>query len=57
MESTGHGGRVQISSEVADALLQRGKKFWLVPKNDTVLAKERGMCEVIISLVRSLTLV
>lgn len=56
MESTGQSGRVQISSEVADVLLKRGKEFWLIPRNDTVLAKGKGMTT-IFSPVQSLTLV
>lgn len=39
MESTGSPGRIQVSQETADLLIQQGKSRWLVAREDEVLAK------------------
>ena len=42
MESTGKPGRIQISQETAHQLTLKGKRSWLVPREETVLAKGKG---------------
>lgn len=42
MESTGERGRIQVSEETADLLVQAGKKHWLMQRADTVYAKGKG---------------
>lgn len=42
MESTGERGRIQISEETAELLVQAGKKHWLMQRADTVYAKGKG---------------
>lgn len=42
MESTGKPGRIQISQETADQLAIKGKRSWLVPREEAVVAKGKG---------------
>ena len=43
MESTGEKNRVQVSEFTADLLVQAGKAHWLIPREDLVEAKGKGM--------------
>ena len=42
MESTGERGRIQVSEETADLIVQAGKQHWLVQRADIVHAKGKG---------------
>ena len=42
MESTGAPGRIHLSKEVADLLLNDGKSHWVVAREDKVVAKGKG---------------
>lgn len=42
MESSGEAGRVHVSKETADLLVQGGKEAWIIPREDTVHAKGKG---------------
>ena len=42
MESTGERGRIQVSEETADLLVQSGKGHWLLQRADIVYAKGKG---------------
>ena len=42
MESTGIPGKVQISQETSDLLLEAGKTKWIYPREDKVKAKGKG---------------
>jgi hypothetical protein len=42
MESTGIKGKVQVSKETAELLIAAGKKDWLLPREDIVVAKGKG---------------
>ena len=43
MESTGEKNRIQVSEKTADLLSQAGKGHWLIPREDVVEAKGKGM--------------
>ena len=43
MESTGQPGRIQVSQETADLLIANGKGRWLAEREDSVLAKGKGV--------------
>jgi class 3 adenylate cyclase len=43
MESTGERNRIQVSDFTADLLSQAGKGHWLIPREDVVEAKGKGM--------------
>ena len=45
MESTGVPNKIQISKKTADLLIASGKKAWVVPRNDAVVAKVRKPIE------------
>ena len=42
MESTGKAGKVQVSLETAELLREAGRGGWVLPRNDTVIAKGKG---------------
>jgi class 3 adenylate cyclase len=42
MESTGEGGKIQVSQATADLLLADGKGKWLEKRKDLVAAKGKG---------------
>eukprot|EP00934_Nitzschia_sp_Nitz4_P002991 Nitzschia sp. Nitz4//scaffold42_size132992//130258//132649//NITZ4_003423-RA/size132992-augustus-gene-0.123-mRNA-1//-1//CDS//3329551790//2981//frame0 len=42
MESTGETSKVQVSRETGALLTEAGKKEWIVPREDEVLAKGKG---------------
>jgi class 3 adenylate cyclase len=42
MESTGKRDRIQISQETADLLIAAGKKNWITPREEKVIAKGKG---------------
>jgi class 3 adenylate cyclase len=42
MESTGKRDRIQISQETADLLIAAGKKNWISPREEKVIAKGKG---------------
>jgi hypothetical protein len=42
MESTGIRDKIQVSKYTADLLIAAGKKEWLVPREDVVIAKGKG---------------
>ena len=42
MESTGEGGRIQVSQATADLLIAAGKSKWITPREDKILAKGKG---------------
>ncbi|CAB9509224.1 Receptor-type guanylate cyclase gcy [Seminavis robusta] len=42
MESTGIQGRIQVSEATANQLIARGRKGWLKPREDTIVAKGKG---------------
>jgi class 3 adenylate cyclase len=42
MESTGKRERIQISQETADLLIAAGKKNWITPREEKVVAKGKG---------------
>ena len=43
METTGEHGKIHVSQEFADQLMARGKADWLVPREDHVNVKGKGM--------------
>jgi class 3 adenylate cyclase len=43
MESTGEKNRIQVSEYTADLITQAGKGHWLIPREDVVEAKGKGM--------------
>ncbi|KAL3912259.1 MAG: hypothetical protein SGILL_006953 [Bacillariaceae sp.] len=43
MESTSEAGKIQVSRESADLLIAAGYKEWLVPRSQSVVAKEKGV--------------
>ena len=43
MESTGIKGRIQVSSATAEALKKDNKGAWLIPRDDYVVAKGKGV--------------
>jgi len=42
MESTGKKGRIQVSQDTADLLVEAGKESWVNPRADKVIAKGKG---------------
>lgn len=42
MESTGEGGKIQVSQATADLLIADGKGKWLEKRNELVAAKGKG---------------
>ena len=42
MESLGKAGKIQVSKATADLIAAAGKEKWLVPREDTVIAKGKG---------------
>lgn len=42
MESTGKKNCIQISDQTADLLIQSGKRKWITPREDKVVAKGKG---------------
>jgi len=42
MESTGLRGKIQISQDTADRLINAGKTNWITPRQDKVVAKGKG---------------
>jgi len=42
MESTGEQGRIQVSQETADLLIEGDKEAWIFPREDKVIAKGKG---------------
>jgi len=42
IESTGIRNRIQISMETANQLIAHGKHNWIIPRDDTVVAKGKG---------------
>jgi hypothetical protein len=45
MESTGKRERIQISQETADLLFDAGKKNWITPREEKVVAKGKGVMQ------------
>ena len=45
MESSGLGGRIHLSQETANLLIQGGKGRWLVKRDDIVTAKGKGQLQ------------
>ena len=45
MESTGVLGKIQVSQRTADLLVAAGKPHWVKPREDTVLAKGKGVLQ------------
>jgi hypothetical protein len=43
MESTGAPGRIHLSQEVVDLLLDAGKSHWVITREDKVHAKGKGV--------------
>ena len=43
VESTGKGGQIHVSQQFADELIKYGKPHWIVPREDAVQAKGKGM--------------
>jgi hypothetical protein len=43
MESTGAPGRIHLSQELSDALTNEGKSHWVIPREDQVVAKGKGV--------------
>ncbi len=43
MESTGERGRIQLSHSTAELLIAAGKESWLIPRDDTVTVKGKGV--------------
>ena len=43
MESTGVLGKIQVSQSTADCIVAAGKPHWISPREDTVLAKGKGV--------------
>lgn len=41
--STGQRGRIQVSEATAEVLIEFGKSCWLVPREDSVLVKGKGV--------------
>lgn len=42
IETTGQAGKIQVSSDTAELLIQAGKMHWLIPREDKVFAKGKG---------------
>ena len=42
MESTGQPGKIHLSQATATLLSENGKKSWIVPREDRVVAKGKG---------------
>jgi class 3 adenylate cyclase len=42
MESTGQPGKIQISEETAEFLIEAGKESWLTPREERIVAKGKG---------------
>lgn len=42
MESNGVKGRIHCSQETADALILKGKGYWLTPREERIVAKGKG---------------
>ena len=45
MESTGVESRIQLSQQAANALIAQGKQHWLVPREDKIVAKGKGLLD------------
>jgi class 3 adenylate cyclase len=45
MESTGEKNRIQLSSATAEIIRRAGKGHWLLPREDLVEAKGKGMLQ------------
>jgi Adenylate and Guanylate cyclase catalytic domain len=43
MESTGVKGKIQVSEATAAILRTAGKEEWLIPREDSVQAKGKGV--------------
>ena len=53
MESTGVKGKIQVSQATADELIVKGKKDWIVPRQDTVVAKGKGEMQTYFVVMKS----
>ena len=42
MESNGQPGRIHVSPSTAEHMIQQGKARWLIPREDTIVAKGKG---------------
>lgn len=45
MESTGERGRIQLSRSTADLIIAAGKDRWVIPREDAVAAKGKGIMQ------------
>ena len=45
MESNGQKGRIQVSQQTADCLLEAGKGSWIKPREDKIEAKGKGLLQ------------
>jgi len=45
MEETGQGGRIHVSNQTANIIIEQGKGHWLQKRQDTVIAKGKGKME------------
>lgn len=45
MESNGVKYRIHVTQETADALIARGKENWLIPREDKIVAKGKGVMQ------------
>lgn len=42
MESNGQKNRIHISQATADLLIEKGKRHWLIQREDVIEAKGKG---------------
>jgi Adenylate and Guanylate cyclase catalytic domain len=42
MESNGIRGKIQVSQETANLLVEADKEYWLIPREDKIMAKGKG---------------
>ena len=45
MESNGQPGRIHVSPSTAENLTQQGKGRWLIPREDPIVAKGKGVMQ------------